>query len=447
MPYRTTRRPRSRLTRRARRAYGPARTATSRPRQMPRAGARGLRKSRLFRLSGTRPRRPVSPPWPWRLLAGILAAAVLAGVAVLVVHAHGSGCSAAHDEIIWADQVTNEEGDDPTPPGDLIGRADQFASCGGGELLLIRAAGQGGVEAGRPVSLRIDREPGQLEQDPAARQMAVQHLIGNAFRRARNTPAPGAGRDVIGLLGTITSELGSGQNYVWIRTLGLPTVDPANARVLMAADPAQAVASIARWVPSLRRARVHLILSPPAGSQTRFNTATDAWRRAFMVDLLRQAGADLVSVNEVATVEAPAPGAPTAPVVPNLPDPTPELPKKPQPGKPYVVKLNSSAFFLPDSTAFAASTDSVLTDLQPIIRAWRTGKYSHIEVVGHCAKFGPPAGALLLSRQRAARVAALLRIHGVTTVTSEGVGYDQLLTPDPQNAANRVVIVTAYPRN
>jgi outer membrane protein OmpA-like peptidoglycan-associated protein len=112
-----------------------------------------------------------------------------------------------------------------------------------------------------------------------------------------------------------------------------------------------------------------------------------------------------------------------------------------------VVKLNSSAFFLPDSTAFAASTDSVLTDLQPIIRAWRTGKYSHIEVVGHCAKFGPPAGALLLSRQRAARVAALLRIHGVTTVTSEGVGYDQLLTPDPQNAANRVVIVTAYPRN
>ena len=248
--------------------------------------------------------------------------------------------------------MTKEKGDDPTPPADLVDRADQLASCSGGELVLIRGAGQGGVQAGPPLSLRIDREPGQLEHDPTARQTAVQHLIDDAFQHARNTRAPGYGRDVIGLLATISSELGGGQNDVWIRTLGLPTVDPANARVLMAADPEQAVASIARWVPSLRRARVHLVLSPPVGSQPRFNTATDAWRRAFMVALVRQAGADVVSVDEVETVESPAPGAPTAPVIPNLPVPTPHLPKDPQPGEPYVVKLDSSAFFLPNSTEF-----------------------------------------------------------------------------------------------
>ena len=93
------------------------------------------------------------------------------------------------------------------------------------------------------------------------------------------------------------------------------------------------------------------------------------------------------------------------------------------------------------------SPEGVLAQLQPIIRAWRTGKYSRVTVVGHCARFGPPAGALMLSRQRAAIVDGLLRRHDVTTVTSEGVGYNQPLTPNPQDAANRVVIVTAHPKS
>ena len=280
--------------------------------------------------------------------AGLAVAAGLGLAGFMTARAHSPDCaSAAHDEVIDATQVTQEEGNNPTPPPGLVSQADRLASCGGGELVLIRAAGQGGVQAGPPVSLRIQRGPGQPENDPTARQNAVQHLIDRAFWRARTTPVPGAGRDVIGLLATISSELGSDQNDVWLRTLGLPTVDPANAPVLMAADPAQAVASIAKWVPSLRRARVHLVLSPPADNQPRFDTPTDAWRRTFMVDLLRQTGADVVSVDEVETVESPAPGAPTAPVIPNLPDPTPTQPTKPQPGRPYVDKLDSSISSFP----------------------------------------------------------------------------------------------------
>jgi len=404
--------------------------------------------ARRTTLRGSRPAyRPPSrrPAW-WALLAGGLAAAAVLGLAgFMMVNARRDACSASGDEIISAQQVTAEEGGAASPPPGLVSQADTFAACGGGQLIMIRGAGQGGVQAGPPVSLRIYREPGEVENDPTARENKVQSLVTRAFEAAQASRPTGAGRDVIGLLASVSSELGPGTNDVWLQTLGLPTVNPADARLLMAADPAQAVASIARWVPSLRGARVHLILSPPAGDQPRFNTATDAWRRQFMVALLRQAGADVVSVTEVESVESPAPGAPPAPVIPNLPEPTPRLPQ-PRPGRPYTARLDSSALFVPNSAQFLTSRAQVLAQLQPIITGWRLGLFSRVLVVGHCARFGPPAGALLLSRQRAAEVARLLRLGGVTVVTAEGVGYDQPLPPSPQSATNRVVIVTAYPK-
>jgi outer membrane protein OmpA-like peptidoglycan-associated protein len=338
-----------------------------------------------------------------------------------------------------------EEGDNPDPPVGLVSQADRLAACAEGQLIMLRGAGQGGIQAGPALSLRIYREPGELENDATARQNKVQALVELAFKIAQASRPPGAGRDVIGLLASISTELGTGENEVWLQTLGLPTVNPANARVLMAADPAQAIASIARWVPSLRGARVHLVLSPPAGNQPRFNTATDAWRRQFMVALLRQAGAEVVSVTEVVSAESPAPGAPSAPVISNLPEPTPQLPA-PQPGRPYTTKLDSSTLFVPNSAQFLSSQGEVLKQLEPIIAGWRHGLFSHVLVVGHCAKFGPPAGALLLSRTRAARIARLLRANGITNIASEGVGYSQPLPPDPQSPTNRVVIVTAYPK-
>jgi outer membrane protein OmpA-like peptidoglycan-associated protein len=383
--------------------------------------------------------------WPRVLGVALLIAGALTGATVMFLRSHDQACPPAASEIVWAQQVTAEEGDDPAAPAGLVDRADQLAACGEGQLIMLRAAGQGGVQAGPAVSLRIYREPGELENDPTARQSKVQTLVEQAFQTAQASRPPGAGRDVIGLLASISSELGPGQNDVWLQTLGLPTVNPADARVLMAADPAQAVASIARWIPSLRGVRVYLVLSPPAGSQPRFNTATDVWRREFMIALLRQAGADVVSATEVQSVEPAAPGAPPAPVVPNLPEPTPQLPR-PRAGTTYTAKLDSSTLFVPNSARFLSSPTAVLRQLRPIITGWRRGLFARVVVVGHCAKFGPPDGALLLSRQRAAKIAQMLRAHGVSVVSAQGVGYSEPLPPDPQSETNRVVIVTAYPR-
>jgi outer membrane protein OmpA-like peptidoglycan-associated protein len=382
----------------------------------------------------------------WVSAAVLLALAAFAVVVTFSVRAHDQGCPALSGTIIWADQVTAEEGGSSSPPADLVATADALAACGDGQLILIRGAGQGGVQAGPAVSLRVYRAPGEPENDPTVRNSDVQQLLSNAFHQAADTPVSGDGRDVIGLLTTISAELGSGQNDVWLRTLGLPTVAPADARVLMAADPAEAVASIAKWVPPLHGVKIHLILSPAAGDQPRLNSATSAWRLAFMLGLLHQAGADVVSVQQVETPEQAAPGAPPAPVVANLPELTPAMPRPPVPHQPYQLNLDSATFFLPNSTQFAASPARVLAELQPIITAWRTGEYSQVRVVGHCAMFGPRQGALLLSQQRAAIVAGLLRQHGVSDVTSVGVGYNDPLPPSPQSASNRVVIITAIPK-
>ncbi len=381
------------------------------------------------------------------LLAALLLAGAVVAIVTYLVHAHDQACPEAGGEIIWADQVTQEEGDNSRPPADLVGQAERLASCGGGQLILIRGAGQGGVQAGPAISLHVYREPGQIENDPTARNKDVQQLIEHAFQAAETVRVPGAGRDVIGLIASVSSELGKGQNTVWLRTLGLPTVNPANVHVLMAADPAQAVASIPGPLPSLHRARVHLVLSPPAGDQPRLNFTTDVWRRQFMRGLLRRADADVVSVTEEETIEPPATGVPPAPIVINLPEPTPHLPGKPQPHKTYIAKLDSSTLFLPNSAVFTISEAQLLAELQPVIIGWRQGLYSHVTVVGHAAKFGSAAGAIPLSQQRAATVAWLLRTHGVSAVTSKGVGFNQPLPPDPRNASNRVVIIRAYPKN
>jgi outer membrane protein OmpA-like peptidoglycan-associated protein len=377
-------------------------------------------------------------------VAGLCAVASVLAV-VMMVRAHGAICRTQPATIIDADQVTAEEGYDPMPPAGLVSRAQALASCSGGELALVRVAGQGGTQGAAPVSLRVYREPGEAEHDAVARQDAVRRLIDGAFRAALATPVRGAGRDVITLLATVSADLGRGQNDVWLRTLGLPTVAPADARILMAADPVQAAASIAQWVPKLPGAQVHLILSPSAGDQPWLNTATDAWRRAFMLALLHEAGAHVVSVTDIQVIEKPARGAPTAPPVANLPEATPR-PPRPHPGKPYRLILDSSAFFLPNSTRFAASGQQAVTSLQPIIRVWRSGGYARVTVVGHCARFGPPHGALVLSRRRAQVIASLLHRAGVREVTAVGVGYSQPLPPNPYSAKNRVVIVTVYPK-
>ena len=430
---------------RSRHARGSYRATARRPSYG--AGIRGRARGR--------PRRPRAAAyatarsgrrWPRELLVGALAAAVVLALGgFMVARARTTACHRAGNRIIWAQQETQEEGVSQSPPSDLLTRAGQLAACGEGQLVVLLGGGQGAVQAGPAVSLVVYREPGEVENDPAARQRGVQAIVDGVLAKARETRPPGSGRDIIGMLAAISSELGSGSTDVWLQTLGLPTVNPADARALMATDPAQAVASIARWVPALHGIQIHLVLSPAAGDQPRFNTVTDAWRRQFMLTLLRQAGATVASVTEVESVESPAPEAPDAPVIANLPESTPRPPQA-RPDHTYTAKLDSSALFVPDTAQFLTSEADVLKQIQPIIMGWSRGLFSRVLVVGHCARYGTPDGARLLSEQRAAKVAQLLRQHGVTIITARGVGYSQPLPPNPQSATNRVVIVTAYPK-
>ncbi len=448
MPYRPARRGPVGRVRSSPRARSATRIVTDRRTSGRRLGSYGAASRGRVRRGAIRPYRVArSGSWVLPVASALAVLVAIAFGTVLVVRARAGACTAGQDKIIFANQVTAEEGDDPNPPAGLAAQADKFASCGDGQLVLVQAAGQGGVQAGPPVSLRIQREPGQVEHDATARQRAVARLIAKAFGAARTSPVPGAGRDVTGLLGAVSHEMGSGHNDVWVRTLGLATVDPANTRLLMAADPSQAAGSIAASLPSLRGARVHIVLSPPAGDQPRLNVVTDAWRREFMVALLRRAGADVVSVSEEESIEQPAPHAPAAPVVANLPDSTPRPRPRPKPGNVYTAKLDTSTLFRPDSAQFSTADSQIVAQLWPIISAWRSGSYSRVTVVGHCAQFGPANTAVQLSQERADDVADLLRSNGVSDVTAIGVGFGQPLPPKPQDPSNRVVVITAIPKS
>jgi outer membrane protein OmpA-like peptidoglycan-associated protein len=378
------------------------------------------------------------------LLVALIVGALVSAVG-LAVWSASTPASGIPPTLIFAEQVTGEEGHDPNPPADLLDQAGAAAARGGGELTLIHAAGRGGVQVGDKVPLRVEREPGQLENVDTTRQDAVRARVTDAFHADQQTPVTDAGRDVIGLIAAVAAGLTPGQNEVWIRTLGLGTTDPADARILMAADPGAAAESVAQFVPPLRSTRAHLILAPVAGDQPRFNEATNRWRREFMMALLHRAGATVVSVDEVRTAESPIPGAPAAPVIPSLPDPP--TPRPPSPGCAPVARLDTSASFQADSVEYAISEQAVVAQLQPIIDGWTPCGYGRVEIVGHAARIGDAEGARRLSQRRADKVANVLRAHQISPITARGVGYDEPLPPDPKDPANRVVIVTAYPKN
>src|SRR5262249_18425080 len=126
--------------------------------------------------------------WLWKLAAALLAAGALSAVVVQSVGAHGQkSCLGAGDQIIWAAQVTQEEGNSPQPPTGLLGRAYQLAACGGGQLVSIRGAGQGGVLAAPVMSLRIYRDAGEVEHDATARDKKTRQLVVRAGLLAQAT--------------------------------------------------------------------------------------------------------------------------------------------------------------------------------------------------------------------------------------------------------------------
>ncbi|WP_379616115.1 OmpA family protein [Pseudonocardia sp. GCM10023141] len=318
--------------------------------------------------------------------------------------------------------------------------------------MILQAAGDGARQVGTPIPLRVEREPGHLDNDPDSRRAGVSRLLDSAFAVAKSTPALGDGRDLVGLLTAISATRGDDSAEVWLSTLGLGTVAPADARVLMSSDPTQAADSVAAALPSglLQRTTVHLVLSAPVGNQPWFNPRTNAWRSTFVVDLLRDLGAIVDSVQEDLTTRPSRPNAPPAPVIDNLPETNPRPASAPvSSGAPMAVPLDNAALFEPDTATFVDGEAAVVNALSSLIDAVRSGHYGRVEVTGRCARFGAAETARELSMHRAMAVADLLRRAGVPVEGADvhGLGFDAPLPPDPQAATNRSVTVTTYPRD
>jgi outer membrane protein OmpA-like peptidoglycan-associated protein len=351
--------------------------------------------------------------------------------------------------LMVVDEITAEEGYDPTAPRGLVDRAVQLAPAGDARLVLLQGAGRGATQPFDAVAIKAEREPGEPEHDPTAIRRAVTTLVTGALRQAAASPPHGAGRDLIGLLRGMSAIRGPGPNIAYLRTFVMATVDPADCRLLMAVDPEQAVQSIARSIPDLTGIEVHLELLPPAGLQPPINPRTADWRKAFVEDLLRAGHANLVETREILEVLPPLPGAPSAPVVPSLSDPTPPpRQRSPSPG-PLRAALDSSATFVPDRAELEDGERAVLAQLKQIIDGVHAGRYGRVTVVGRTARIGPPETARTLSKARAEVVAGLLRAQHVPIAARDvtGLGFDDPLPPDPRSATNRTVTVTAYPHS
>jgi len=353
--------------------------------------------------------------------------------------------SPATETLVFARQVTAGESTVEVPDG-LVDHAVHAAESGTPELKVVEAAGRSGTLAGPAVPLVVEREPGQPENDPRARRDGVVRLVDDALARAAAAPVPGDGRDVIGLLDATAAALGPGPNEVWLATFGLGTVDPADARILMAGDPGAAASSIAGSVPALRGARVHVLLTAPAGTQPPLNARTEAWRAAFVTAVLREGGATVVSVDRDLRALPPGPGASAVPAVAPLPDPTP-APAVVPPTGPVTLALDSVALFRPDTAEFVDSDDAVAAQLAPIVDGYRAGRFGRVGITGRCARFGDAAAARALSLARARTIADLLRRRGIPVADPDvvGLGYDDPLPPGPRDPRNRSVTVTAHP--
>ena len=356
---------------------------------------------------------------------------LLVGLLISIVHLPSLGINGMvnQERLIFADQVTAQEGYVSTVPSGLLAEARDSRSLA--EVTFIRTAGS------------IDQQVSSLvlpSLNSPQRQNAVKE-INDAFRSlSLSQPPSGSGRDIFAMLVAVSSQIERSSTSIWLRTFGLGTVTPIDARRLLAADPSAAVHSIGNTLPELRGARVNLILAAPAGNQPSLDIWTKLWRREFMIKLLQACHASSISVIEEQGRGSALTGAAQVPVVthevqnPVYPAPTPST---------YSARLDTSLLFRPDSDETIAPTKAITKTLSPIINFARSHPGSSVSVVGHAAQFGPAQGALQLSAQRARRVASILTQAGVHNVKATGVGYENLLTSsDPQSALNRTVVVT-----
>ena len=85
--------------------------------------------------------------------------------------------------------------------------AVELAKTGGGELVILKAAGDPARQVGR-ADLRIQTPDGQLEHDTETIKTIARQRIEQTFDAAAKVPTPGTGRDILSLL-TMAADIGA----------------------------------------------------------------------------------------------------------------------------------------------------------------------------------------------------------------------------------------------
>jgi hypothetical protein len=326
----------------------------------------------------------------------------------------------------------------------VLAAALEASEHGSGTLTLHQVAGGDPLLVGT-IDLRVRRDDGSIEHDPRQREKLLGDAIQQLFEQAKSSPATGDGRSLTAVAKAIAATRpGAGSEWiVYYYGLGTWTVDPVDFRLLFATDPSLAVESL----PENARidvvgASVRAYLASPVNGQPVFNSATSAWRDAFITGYFQAGAAADVQILEPGVSGDPDPMSPDAPVIENLPALTEVL--LPPPGPDPVATLDSAMFY-PDEDRLLDEKAAVQL-LKPLAEAWATGAYSRVECIGRIAAFVPPDSAfgLELSQRRADKIVALLWDEYAVPATGIGVGSSQPLPGDPQGSHQRSTICTAF---
>ena len=280
---------------------------------------------------GRRPSRKPGPPSWMKWAGGGLALVLIAGV-IWIMQAPVATEFGRVVVLLSADNQTAGNGLEQSRDA-ITDAGMSLTAKGGGELIILKAGG-GPARVVATSDLLIKGPDGQPEHDREVIEGAAKAAIDKAFSDATAAPVRDEGRNVLSLLTAAADHAPpAGQPFdIFMVGFGLGTVDPADARVQLAADPGQAVAAAAHRLPRLDGATIHLVFPAAAGEQEPLNVATVQWRRAYWEDLASAVGARIGDVTATNVPADPAPNANPAPPIPNIEDPTP-VPPQPIPDR------------------------------------------------------------------------------------------------------------------
>lgn len=368
-------------------------------------------------------------------------AGVVGVVAIVLLLLPGADPDDPTRRLIWvAEKTTAAPGVLPTG---LVEAAHEASAVRGGELVTYAV---GRLAEPLPVlSLEVVQN-GDVVQDPDRRAIVLDRRLAGLTEQVAAAPVGGDGYSLYAALRSIADEADRGGPLeVWLSTTVLSsTVDPFRVAALTAADPDAAVAELMRG--ELTRLDLHgvvlqpVLLAPVGPGQEPLTAIDEAWRADFVIGLGEALGARVLAPVRSDTGDPSWPASSLVPPVVPLPDPTPE----PCGAQRCVI----------DTLAFHPNTPELIDEgaaarqVAEFVAALPVGAGPAIRVAGFTAAVGDPGSSRDLARERAERIAGLLRDAGVTReLVIDGVGFDRLADPTrpPVDPAQRVVVLSVEP--